>query len=172
MGDLAQDAVPAAIGRGRALGQDGATFGASDGVAIVVGGERRVTAGLARAAGDRAERVETPREGGRETLLALHVGGDRTDDRRLLLVGAVRAAEPLDRRVGAPAGLEQVMNPLALVLAAEIGVIAAPGAAGIGEDKDALVVIHEGGGLGKIRGGGAGRAAQGIPAPPGATPAT
>ena len=36
-------------------------------------------------------------------------------------------------------------------LAGEIGVIAAPGAAGIGEDKDALVVIHKGGGLGKIR---------------------
>ena len=36
-------------------------------------------------------------------------------------------------------------------LAAEIGVIAAPGAAGVGEDQDALVVIHEGGGLGKIR---------------------
>ena len=43
------------------------------------------------------------------------------------------------------------MDPLALVLAGEIGVIAAPGAAGVGEDQDALVVIHEGGGLGEIR---------------------
>ena len=43
------------------------------------------------------------------------------------------------------------MDPLALVLAGEIGVIAASGAAGVGEDEDALVVIHKGGGLGKIR---------------------
>jgi hypothetical protein len=44
-----------------------------------------------------------------------------------LLVGAVRAAEALDPRVGAPARLEQVMDAPALVLAAEIGAIAAPG---------------------------------------------
>ena len=43
------------------------------------------------------------------------------------------------------------MDALPLVAAAEIGVIAAPGAAGVGEDEDALVVVHEGGGLGKIR---------------------
>ena len=43
------------------------------------------------------------------------------------------------------------MDALALIAGAEIGVIAAPGAAGIGEDEDALVVIHEGRGLGEIR---------------------
>jgi hypothetical protein len=79
---------------------------------------------------------------------------DRTEHRRLLLVGAVRAAETLDRRVGLPARFQQVMHPLALVAAAAIGVIAAPGAAGIGEDQDALVIIHEGGCLGEIRRGG------------------
>ena len=42
------------------------------------------------------------------------------------------------------------MDAPALVLAAEIGVIAAPGAAGVGEDEDALLVVHEGGGLGEI----------------------
>ena len=45
-------------------------------------------------------------------------------------------------------------------LAAEIGVIAAPGAAGVGEDQDALVVIHKGGGLGEIRRGGTGLDAE------------
>src|SRR6202521_5980019 len=100
---------------------------------IVVGAEEALTAGLALAAGDGAERVETPGDGGEETLLALHVGGDRAEDWRLLLVGAVGAPQPLDRRIGSPAGLEQVMHPLALVPAAEIGVIAPPGAAGIGE---------------------------------------
>ena len=43
------------------------------------------------------------------------------------------------------------MDALALVFAGEVGVIAAPGAAGVGENQDALVVVHEGGGLGKIR---------------------
>jgi hypothetical protein len=42
------------------------------------------------------------------------------------------------------------MDALALVLAGEVSVIAAPGAAGIGEDQDALVIVHEGGGFGEI----------------------
>src|SRR5262249_46611539 len=70
--------------------------------------------------------------------------------RRLLLVGAVGAPQSLDGGVGAPAGLEQVMDALALIAACKIGVIAAPGPAGVGEDENALVVIHEGGGLGII----------------------
>ena len=97
------------------------------------------------------KRVETARDRRQEALLALDVGRDRPEHRRLLLVGAVRAAESLDRGIGLPARLQQVMDAPALVPAAEIGVIAAPGAAGIGEDQDALVVIHEGGGLGEIR---------------------
>jgi len=42
------------------------------------------------------------------------------------------------------------MDAKALVLRAKVGVIAAAGAARIGEDQDALVVILEGGGLGEI----------------------
>ena len=118
---------------------------------IVVGAEQTLAAGLALAAGDRAQGVEAARDRRQEALLALDVGRDRAKHRRLLLVGAVRAAEALDRRIGFPARLQQVMDAPALVPAAEIGVIAAPGAAGIGEHQDALVVIHEGGGLGKIR---------------------
>ena len=57
------------------------------------------------------------------------------------------------------------MDALALVPAAEIGVIAAPGAAGIGEDEDALVVVHEGGRLGEIRRGGTGLDAEAVAAP-------
>ena len=96
------------------------------------------------------KRVETPRDRRQEPLLALDVGRDRTEHRRLLLVGAVRAAEALDRGIGLPARLQQIMDALALVPAAEIGVIAAPGAAGVGEDQDPLLVVHEGGGLGKF----------------------
>ena len=54
------------------------------------------------------------------------------------------------------------MDALALVYARKIGVIAARGAAGVGEDKDALVVIHEGGGLGKIRRGRPGLDAEAV----------
>ena len=48
------------------------------------------------------------------------------------------------------------MDAQALVAAAEIGVIAAAGAAGVGEDEDALVVVHEGLRLGEIGRAGAG----------------
>ena len=55
-------------------------------------------------------------------------------------VGAVGAPQSLDCGIGAPAGFQQIMDALALVAAGAVGVIAAAGAAGIGEDKDALVV--------------------------------
>ena len=47
------------------------------------------------------------------------------------------------------------MHPEALVLGPQIGMIAAPGAPGIGEDQDALSVIHEGLRLAEVGGGGA-----------------
>ena len=65
-------------------------------------------------------------------------------------MGAVGAAEPLDRPVGAPAGLEQEMDAALLVFDIEAGVIAAARAAGIREDEDALGAVHERGGLGKV----------------------
>ena len=129
---------------------------------IVVGAEQALTAGLALAAGDRAQGVEAARDRRQEALLALDVGRHRAEHRRLLLVGAVRAAQSLDRGIGAPAGLQQVVDAPALVLGIEIGVIAAPGAAGIGEDEDALVVIHKGGGLGEIRRSGTGLDAEAV----------
>src|SRR3546814_18411917 len=75
--------------------------------------------------------------------------------RRRLLVGAVAAPEPLDRGSGLPADLEQIVDALALVLGATIGVIAPHGAAGFGKDEDAFLVIHEGVRLGEIGRGGA-----------------
>ena len=85
-----------------------------------------------------------------EALFGLDIGGDRPEQRRLRLVGAVGAAEALNGGVGLPAGLEQIMDAQAPVLRREFGVIAAPGAAGVGKDQDALGVIHEGLGLGEI----------------------
>jgi hypothetical protein len=112
---------------------------------------RAVSAGLALAARDSAERVEAARDGRQKALLAFDVGGDGTEHRRLFLVGAVGAPQSLDRRIGAPAGLQQIVDPLALIAASAVGVIAAAGAAGIGKDEDALVVVHESDGLGEIR---------------------
>src|SRR3546814_5763465 len=51
-------------------------------------------------------------------------------------------------------GLEALaagVNAQAPVLRPEIGVVAAPGAAGIGEDEDSLLVVHEGLRLAEIR---------------------
>ena len=122
---------------------------------IVVGAEQALPAGLALALGDRAERVEPPRDGREEALLALDVGRDRTEQRRLRLVGAVRAPEPLNGGVRLPAGLQHVVDAQALILRAEIGVIGAAGAARVGEDEDALLVILKRLRLGEVRGAGA-----------------
>ena len=111
-------------------------------------------AGLALAARYSAKRVETSRNGRQEPLLRLHIGGHRPKERRLRLIGAVGAPEALNRRVCLPAGLQEVVDPQALVLRPEIGVIAAPGAAGIREDQDTLFVIHEGLGFREVRGSG------------------
>src|SRR4051794_8070768 len=130
------------------LAQRGAGIGAFE---IVVGPEQALAAGLTLSPGDRAERVEAARDRRQKALLALDVGRDGPEHRRLFLVGAVRAPETLDRGIRLPARLQPVMNALALIAGTEIGVIAAPGAAGIREDQDALVVIHEGRCLGEIR---------------------
>ena len=129
---------------------------AIDGFEIVVGAEQALAAGLALALGDGAERVEPARDGGEEALLGLHVGGDRPEQRRLRLVGAVRAAETLDGGVGLPARFQQIVDAQTLVLRREIGMVAASGAAGIGEDQNALLVVHEGLRLGEIGRAGAG----------------
>jgi hypothetical protein len=57
------------------------------------------------------------------------------------------------------------MHALALVAAGAIGVIAAAGAAGVGENEYPLVVVHESGGFGEIRRGGAGLDAEAVMAP-------
>src|SRR3546814_14958345 len=74
---------------------------------------------------------------------------------RLELIGAVGAPEALDRGVCLPAGLQQIVNAQAPVPGTEVGVVAAPGAAGIGEDEDAFLVVHEGLRLAEIGRGGA-----------------
>src|ERR1700730_11242922 len=58
--------------------------------------------------------------------------------------------------VGLPARFQQVVDAQTAVLRREIGMIGTAGAAGIGEDQDALFVIHEGLRLGEIGRAGAG----------------
>ena len=62
-------------------------------------------------------------------------------------------AQPLDRLVGPPAGLQQVVDAALGIGTAEVGVVAAPDAARHREHQDALLPVHEGGGLGKVGGG-------------------
>ena len=71
---------------------------------IVLGTEQALPSGLALAARDGAERIEPASNGAEKALFGFHVGRDRTKQRRLRLVGTVGAAEPLDRRIGLPAG--------------------------------------------------------------------
>ena len=110
---------------------------------VVLGAEQALTSGLTLALGDRAQAVEAAGDGGQESLLGLHVGGDRPEQGRLRLVGAVGAPEALDGGVGLPAGLQQIVHAQALVPRAEVGVVAAPGAAGVAEHQDALLVVLE-----------------------------
>ena len=115
------------------------------GVAAAHGGLR-----IALSPGDGAEAVETPGDGGDEPPLALHIRGDGAEQGGRGLVRSMGAAQSLDRLVGPPARLQQVMDTPRGIAAAEIGVIAAPGAAGHGEDEDAFIARHEGGGLGEV----------------------
>ena len=115
--------------------------------------KRSLAAGLALTARDGAERVEPAGDGREEALLGLHVRGDRPEQRRLRLVGAVRPPQALDRGVGLPAGFEQIVDAQPAVPRRQFGVVAAPGAARLRKDQDALQVIHEGGGLGEVGGG-------------------
>src|SRR3546814_8860745 len=105
---------------------------------MVLGPEQGLPAGLTLALGDGAEGVEPVRDGGEEALLGLHIGGDRPEQRRLRLIGAVGAAKTLNGGVGLPSGLEQVMDAQPTVPRRKLGVIAAARAACLGEGADAL----------------------------------
>jgi hypothetical protein len=113
-------------------------------------GRNRPWPGLALPLGDGAQRVEAAGDGGQEPLLGLHVGGDRPEQRRLRLVGAVGAPQALDGGVRLPAGLQQVVHAQTLVPRSEIGVVAAPRAAGVAEHQDVLLVVLEGLRLGEV----------------------
>ncbi len=96
---------------------------------IVLGPEQALPAGLPLAARNRAQRVEPARDRAQEPLLGGNVGGDRPEQRRLRLGGAVGAAEALDGGIGLPAGLQQIVDPQPLIAGRKIGVIAAARAA-------------------------------------------
>ena len=119
---------------------------------IVLGAEQPLAARLALAARDRAQRVEAAGDGREEALLRLHIGRDRPKQRRLLLVGAVRAAEALNGGVRLPACLEQVVDAQPGVLRRLLRMVATAGAAGVAEHQHALLVIHERLRLGEIGG--------------------
>ena len=94
------------------LAQGGAAIGRFE---IVVGSEQALTAGLALALGDGAQRVEPAGDGRQEALLGLHIGGNRPEQGRLRLVGPVAAPQALDGRIRLPARLQQIVNAQALV---------------------------------------------------------
>ena len=117
---------------------------------IVFRAEQALTAGLALAARDRTQGVEAAGDGREKSLLGFHIGRDRPEQRRLRLIGAVRAAKPLDGGIGLPARFEEIVDAQPGVLRREFGVVAAPGAAGVAEHQHTLAIIHERLGLGEI----------------------
>jgi hypothetical protein len=118
---------------------------------VVAHAEHALVAGPPLALGERAELAEPPRDRGDEPLLALQVGGDEVEDRRAGLAGAMRAAEALHRLVGAPAALHQVVRAArGLAARADRGVVAAAGAARLGEHQDRLLARLEEIGVGDV----------------------
>src|SRR6056297_2133733 len=80
----------------------------------------------------------------------MHIGGADPEEGRADLRRAMRAAQPLDGRIRAPAGLQKIVPPPFLVLRRLRRMIGSTRAACIGEDQDILLTIHEGLGLGGI----------------------
>src|SRR3546814_8154321 len=93
---------------------------------MVAGVEKSLPVGLALATGQRAQAVEAPGDGRDEPPFATAIGGNGPKQGRAGLVGAVRAAQPLDRRVRAPTGLEEIVNAAALIGRVEAGVVTPP----------------------------------------------
>ncbi|CDN96332.1 hypothetical protein BN949_05509 [Agrobacterium tumefaciens] len=114
---------------------------------IVLGPEHALPAGLALTTGDGAERVETSGDRREETPFCLDVRRDHPKSRRLLLVGAMTAPETLDRHVGTPSGFQKVMQAQALIFSSEIRVVGSACPAGVAEDENAFLVVHEGASL-------------------------
>src|SRR5262249_17636477 len=119
---------------------------------VVLGPEQALPSGLALTTRDGAQCVQPASDRGKEALLGLDVSRDRPKQRRLCLVGPVRAAEALDGSIGLPARLEQIVNPQAAIPCRQLRMVAPAGATGVGEHEDSLGVIHERRGLGCRRG--------------------
>src|SRR5262249_44282705 len=117
--------------------------------------EESLAAGLALAARDRAQRVETARDRAEKAFFRLHVGRNRPEERRLRLVGAVGTTKALDGGIRLPAGFEEIVDAQPAIPRRQFGVIATAGAACVAENKDKLRVVHEGGSLGEVGRGGA-----------------
>lgn len=66
--------------------------------------------GLTLSARDRSQRIEPAGDGAEKALFGLHVGREGAKQRRLRPVRPLGAAEPLDRGIGLPTGLEQIMT--------------------------------------------------------------
>src|SRR3546814_1450225 len=92
---------------------------------IVLWSEQALAAGLTLAARDGAKRVEPPGDGREKALPRLHIGGDRTEERRLRMVGPVGEAYATYGGVGFPAWLQEQVVAQPPATTGELGLIAA-----------------------------------------------
>ncbi len=108
---------------------------------IILLAEHALRAGFALALGQGPQLVEALGNRRGEALLAMHVRSADPKERCADLSRAMRAAQPLDGRIGAPAGLQQVVPAPFLVLRRLRRVIGPARPARIGEDQDILLTI-------------------------------
>ena len=113
------------------------------GLQVVGGREDRPPGRVALACRQRPKLLKATGDRGNEPLVRRDVGCHQPVDGRVGLIGAVRAAKPLHRLVGAPPGLNDIMGPLALVLVAQIGMERKSGAASLREHQNPALVILE-----------------------------
>jgi len=120
---------------------------------IVLLAEHALRAGFPLTLRQGPELVESFADRRGKALLAMHIRGADPEEGRADLRRAMRAAQSLNRRISAPARLQQVVPPPFLVLRRLRRVIGPARAARIGEDQDILFPVHEGLGLGGIAAG-------------------
>lgn len=110
-----------------------------------------MSAGLPLTPGQGTQTVETPRDRADEPPFPPAIGGDRSENRGARLVGAVGTAQSLDGVGSPPARFKQEMDAAAIRrFRVAIGMVAATGAAGVGEDENPLGARHEAFGLDQI----------------------
>jgi len=117
---------------------------------IVLGAEQALPSGLALAACDGAEGIEPASNGAEKAFLGFHVGLLWGETAALCLIGTICPAQSLDGSIGLPSASSRQCTR-SLRFSPTVRRDRTAGAAGVGENEDALGVVHECLGLPRLR---------------------